>query len=64
MRQEFFDYFQLLCLAFFLFVFVGRTLYLRFCQNIRGFTLGVAKREAQQAVELSFLVVLVAWIVG
>jgi hypothetical protein len=36
---------------FFLFVFVGRTLYLRFCRNIRIFTLGVAKRGAQQALD-------------
>lgn len=63
MNEKFFDYFQLICLVFFIFVFVGRTLYLRFCRNVRVFTLGVAKRGAQRAVELSFLFVLVAWIV-
>jgi hypothetical protein len=51
MHEEFFSHFQLICLFFFLFVFVGRTLYLRFCRNIRIFTLGVAKRGAQQAVD-------------
>jgi MFS transporter, BCD family, chlorophyll transporter len=45
------SHFQLICLFFFLFVFVGRTLYLRFCRNIRIFTLGVAKRGAQQALD-------------
>lgn len=63
MIEEFFDYFQLVCLVFFLFVFVGRTLYLRVCRNVRVFTLGVAKRGVQQVVELSFLFVLGAWIV-
>jgi protein-S-isoprenylcysteine O-methyltransferase Ste14 len=63
MSQAFFDYFQIMCLTFFLFVFVGRTLYLRFCRNIRVFTLGVAKRGVQQALELSFLFVLAAWLV-
>jgi protein-S-isoprenylcysteine O-methyltransferase Ste14 len=63
MSQAFFDYFQIICLVFFVFVFVGRTLYLRFCRNIRVFTLGVAKRGAQRVVELSFLFALAAWLV-
>jgi len=63
MSQAFFNHFQLVCLVFFMFVFLGRTLYLRFRRNVRVFTLGIAKRGVQQAVELSFLLVLAAWIV-
>ncbi|MBN2005535.1 MAG: isoprenylcysteine carboxylmethyltransferase family protein [Anaerolineae bacterium] len=62
MAQRFFDYFQLVCLIFFLFVFVGRTLYLRVRRNIRVFTLGVAKVGLQRAVEVFFLIALVVWI--
>jgi protein-S-isoprenylcysteine O-methyltransferase Ste14 len=63
MGQKYLDYFQLICQVFFLYVFVGRTIYLRAHRNIRVFTPGVAKRGVQQAVELSFLFVLVAWLV-
>lgn len=61
--NEFFDYFQIAGLAFFLIVFVGRTLYLRFSKNINPITLGVGKKGLQRIVELSFFVGLILWIV-
>jgi protein-S-isoprenylcysteine O-methyltransferase Ste14 len=48
MDQKYLDYFQLVCQVFFLYVFVGRTLYLRVHRKVRVFTLGVAKRGVQQ----------------
>jgi len=61
--NNFFDYFQIAGLAFFLIVFVGRTLYLRLSKNINPITLGVGKKGLQRIVELSFFVGLIVWIV-
>ncbi|MBN2115765.1 MAG: isoprenylcysteine carboxylmethyltransferase family protein [Anaerolineales bacterium] len=61
--KDFFDYFQIAGLAFFLTVFVGRTLYLRFSRNINPITLGVGKKGLQRIVEIAFFVGLLAWIV-
>lgn len=58
---KFFDYFQIMSLFFFLFVFVGRTLYLRFSQNINPITLGAGKKGLQRIVEFSFFVGLLIW---
>lgn len=61
--SKFFDYFQIAGLIFFLIVFVGRTLYLRFSKDINPITLGVGKKGLQRIVELSFFVGLIVWIV-
>lgn len=61
--NKFFDYFQIIGLTFFIFVFVGRTLYLRFSKNINPITLGVGKKWLQRVVELSFFVGLTVWII-
>ena len=61
--NNFFDYFQIAGLAFFLIVFVGRTLYLRFSKNINPITLCVGKKGLQRIAELSFFVGLIAWVV-
>jgi len=61
--NKFFDYFQIAGLAFFLIVFVGRTLYLRFNKNFNPITLGVGKKGLKRIVELSFFVGLMVWIV-
>ena len=61
--NDFFDYFQVLAMAFFLLVFVGRTLYLRFAKGINPVSLGVGKKGVQRAVELLFFVGLTLWII-
>ena len=60
--SKFHDYFQIAGMAFFLFVFVGRTLYLRFRKNINAVTLGAGKKGLQRLIELSFFVWLALWI--
>jgi hypothetical protein len=44
MINDFFDYFQLVALFVFLFMFVGRSLYLRLVKKINPFALGAGKR--------------------
>ncbi|MBN1429972.1 MAG: isoprenylcysteine carboxylmethyltransferase family protein [Anaerolineae bacterium] len=61
--NNYLDYFQIVGLVFFLVVFVGRTLYLRFGKNINPITLGVGKDGVKRVIELSFFVGLMAWIV-
>jgi protein-S-isoprenylcysteine O-methyltransferase Ste14 len=56
-----FDYFQIVILILFLFIFVGRTLYLRFKKGVRPITLGVGKKGLQQIAELAFFVGLLLW---
>jgi protein-S-isoprenylcysteine O-methyltransferase Ste14 len=63
MSLAFFDYFQLACLIFFLFVFIDRILYIYVYRNIRVFTLSLAKRSMQQVAGLSSLLVLYLWFV-
>ena len=57
--NKFFDYFQIAGQAFFLIIFIGRTLYLRFSKNINPITLGVGKRGLKRIVELAFFVGLI-----
>ena len=59
--DKFLDYFQIAGLAFFIIVFAGRTLYLRFSKNINPIALGVGKKGLQRIVELSFFVGLLVW---
>ncbi|NQU67412.1 MAG: isoprenylcysteine carboxylmethyltransferase family protein [Candidatus Marinimicrobia bacterium] len=59
--MQFFDYFQIFGILFFLLVFGGRTLYLRFWKNINTITLGVGKKGVRQIVEILFFFGLVAW---
>lgn len=61
--SKFLDYFQIAGLAFFLIVFVGRTLYLRFSKNINPITLGVGKKGFKRIVELAFFGGLLVWII-
>jgi protein-S-isoprenylcysteine O-methyltransferase Ste14 len=61
--NTFCDYFQIAGLAFFLLVFMGRTLHLRFGKNINPFALGVGKKPLQRIVELSLPVILIAWMI-
>ena len=63
MGSGFFDTFQIVGLIFFLCVFVGRTLYLRFARGIQPITLGVGKAGIRRLVEISFFVGLVVWII-
>jgi protein-S-isoprenylcysteine O-methyltransferase Ste14 len=60
---RFLGWFQIVGLAFFLLVFVGRTLYLRLRRQVNAITLGVGKKGYRQAVEILFFVGLGAWIV-
>jgi protein-S-isoprenylcysteine O-methyltransferase Ste14 len=57
----FFDYVQLVSLAFWVFVFIGRTLYLRLVKDIRPITLGIGKQGLNALLEISFLVGLTVW---
>jgi protein-S-isoprenylcysteine O-methyltransferase Ste14 len=57
------NYFQVLCMAFFIAVFAGRSLYLLFKKGINPFKLGVGKGGFPRVVELSFALGLLAWIV-
>jgi protein-S-isoprenylcysteine O-methyltransferase Ste14 len=50
-------------MVFFLLLFGGRTLFLRFRRDVKVFTLGVGKQGIQQVVEVLFFVGLAAWIV-
>ena len=59
--ERFFDAFQITVLILFLFVFVGRTLYLRIRRGIKVFALGVGKSGRRRVLELSFFVGLVLW---
>lgn len=59
--ERFFDCFQITVLILFLFVFVGRTLYLRLRRGIKVFALGVGKSGWRRVLELSFFVGLVLW---
>lgn len=61
--SKFFDYFQIASLVLFLFVFVGRTLHLRFSKNINPITLGIGKKGIQRVIEISFFVGLTVWII-
>jgi protein-S-isoprenylcysteine O-methyltransferase Ste14 len=60
-KASFFGYFQLIGVIFFLLVFVGRTLFLRFKKGIVAISLGVGKKGLKKLVELLFFVVLLAW---
>jgi protein-S-isoprenylcysteine O-methyltransferase Ste14 len=60
---QFFRYFQVFGLLFFLLVFVGRTLYLRFRRGINAITLGIGKKGVKQVVEILFFVGLIVWII-
>lgn len=59
--MSFFDCFQIVCLAFWIFVFLGRTLYLRLVKNISPITLGVGKTGFRAVMEIFFLVGLLIW---
>jgi protein-S-isoprenylcysteine O-methyltransferase Ste14 len=61
--NSFFDNFQIVALIFFLLVFMGRTLYLRFSKGVQPITLGVGKRGYQRIVEIFFFVGLSLWMV-
>jgi protein-S-isoprenylcysteine O-methyltransferase Ste14 len=60
--QNYFDYFQLAGLVFFVAVFMGRTLYLRLAQGVRPITLGIGKIGWRAALEISFLFGLIIWL--
>lgn len=60
--MAFLDYFQLAALLFFLAVFLGRTLYLRFVRGVRPLTLGVGKKGFNRVLELFFFFGLYFWI--
>jgi protein-S-isoprenylcysteine O-methyltransferase Ste14 len=62
MINDFFDYFQLVALFVFLFMFVGRSLYLRLVKKINPIALGSGKHGLRRLVEISFLFGLTAWV--
>lgn len=61
--RNFFDYFQVTSLVLFLFVLIGRALYLRFAKNINPIAIGRGKRGFQLAFELYAFVGLAVWII-
>ena len=61
--KSFFDIFQLAAMAFFLVVFLGRTLYMRLKKNISPFKLGIGKKGWRGLLEISFFVILTAWLI-
>ena len=61
--SKFIDYFQIVGLAFFVIVFVGKTLYLHFGKNINPISLGIGKKGFRRILELAFFVGMILWIV-
>ena len=60
--NRFFDYFQIAALAFFVIVFVGRTLYLRVNNQVNSMTLGMGKSGLRRLVEIALFTGLLVWI--
>jgi len=56
------DGFQLVALILFIVVFLGRTIHMRLAQGINPFALGVGKAGWRAALEISFLIGLVVWL--
>ncbi len=57
-----FDYFQIACLALFLLLFAGKTLYL-FSRRINPVTIVAGKKGLHLAIEVSFIIGLIVWII-
>jgi protein-S-isoprenylcysteine O-methyltransferase Ste14 len=62
--MNFFDIFQLFALAFFLAIFLGRTLLLWFRQGINPFALGAGKKGLHRFFELALFPWLVLWMLA
>ena len=58
----FFDYFQVSGLALFLFLFVGRTVYLRRRKKVTAITLSTGNKGTQGILEVSLFVAVNVWI--
>jgi len=58
----FFDYFQVTGLAVFLFLFMGKTLYLRLGKKVNAFTLTTRNKGIQGVLEISLFVAVNVWI--
>ena len=61
--RNFFDYFQIAGLALFLIIFTAKTLSLWLGKGINPIVLGVGKKGSQRLAELSFVILLAAWII-
>ena len=62
--NKFLGVFQLVNLAFFLAVFIGRSLYLRFTQRVNPFALGAGKKGLPRWFELLLFPWLVLWMLA
>lgn len=62
MINTFFDMFQIVGIAFFMAILIGRTIYLKTKKNINPISLGVGKNGLKQVLEIAFIVGLVIWI--
>src|SRR6267143_394447 len=61
--MNFFDYFQIASLVIFLFILVGKILYLRLSRNVNPIAIGGGKKGVVLAVELISVAGLMLWIV-
>ncbi len=59
---NFFDYFQLACVAIFFFILVGKILYLRLKRNVNPIVIGGGKKGILLAVELISFFCLIIWL--
>ncbi len=62
-QMNFFDYFQVASLAIFLFILVGKILYLRLSRNINPIAIGGGKKGFRLAFELISFAGLMVWMV-
>ena len=61
--NSFFDYFQITSLVLFLFVLVGRALYLRTTRNINPIAIGRGKRGFRLVFEIYAVAGLIVWVI-
>jgi len=61
--MNFFDYFQIASVVIFLFILVGKILYLRLSRNVNPIAIGGGKKGVVLALELISIVGLMVWMV-
>ncbi len=61
--SKFFDSFQIAALVLFLFLFAGKTFYLRFIKKINPVTIVIGKKGIQRVLEISFIIGLIIWVI-
>src|SRR3990172_4313786 len=60
--DKFFNYFQITALVLFLLLFAGKISYLRLIKKINPVTIVVGKKGMQLAMDISFIIGLIIWI--